>query len=157
MDTKTMIDSARASLIGIAMLAAAGAVCAGEFNEEGGGFAIKGYDAVAYVKDQRPVKGSESWQTTYKGSKFLFASAANRDAFVAEPERYAPQFGGYCAFGTASGYKVDTKAEAFTVIDGKLYLNYNTRVLEMWSKDRTAKITQAEATWPEVSKLPVGR
>lgn len=153
---KRMVDTAMASLIGIAMLAATGAAFAGEFNEEGGGVAIKGYDAVAYVNDQRPVKGSESWQTTYKGSKFLFASAANRDAFAAQPERFAPQFGGYCAYGTASGYKVDTRPEAFAVVDGKLYLNYNTRVLEIWNKDRTAKITQAEANWPEVSKMPVG-
>ena len=63
--------------------------------------------------------------------KFLFASAANRDAFAAQPERYAPQFGGYCAYGTAAGYKVDTQPDAFAVVDGKLYLNQNTRVLEI--------------------------
>ncbi len=145
-----------ALLIGVITLVAVGPIYAGEFNEEGGGVAIKGYDPVAYVNQQRPVKGDESWQSTYKGSKFLFANAANRDAFAAQPERYAPQFGGYCAYGTASGYKVDTKPEAFAVVDGKLYLNYNTRVLEIWNEDRKAKISEAEANWPKVSKMPVG-
>lgn len=141
----------------VSSLIAAGPAFAGDFNEEGGGIGIKGYDPVAYVSESRPTQGSEAYAYTYKGSKFLFASASNRDAFAKEPDRYAPQFGGYCAYGTAGGYKVDTQPDAFSVIDGKLYLNYNTHVRKLWNVDRAEKIQQAEANWPEVSKSAVRR
>jgi hypothetical protein len=97
---------------------------AGEFFE-GDDAALRGYDPVAYFTDQKPVKGSPAHQAEYKGSKFDFASRAHRDAFVAEPAKCAPQYGGYCAFGMSNGYKAATDPAAFRVVDGKLYLNYN--------------------------------
>ncbi len=124
---------------------------AGEFNEVNG-VAIKGYDPVAFFKDNKPVRGKDDLRFQYKGSTFVFANADNRAAFAAEPEKYAPQYGGYCAFGTARGYKADIDPATFTVIDGRLYLNYNAQVQKEWAADRTRFIRQADERWPTVAK-----
>ncbi len=124
---------------------------AGSFNETNG-VAIRGTDPVAYFSDKKAVKGSAEFTAEYKGSKFLFASAANRDAFVDNPAKYAPQYDGYCAYGVASGYKADTDPESFSVVDGKLYLNYNGEVKAMWSKDIPGFLRKSEEKWPGVEK-----
>ena len=123
---------------------------AGDYFEKEGA-AIRGYDAVAYFKDNKPIKGSAQYKAEYKGSTFQFASADNRDAFMADPARYAPQYGGYCAFGLAGGYKAATDPAAFTVVDGKLYLNYNREVQKQWSADVPGFVTKADKNWPTVS------
>jgi YHS domain-containing protein len=123
---------------------------AGEFFEKDDA-ALRGYDPVAYFTEQKPVKGSPAHQAEYKGSKFHFASKANRDAFVAEPAKYAPQYGGYCAFGMSNGYKAATDPAAFRVLDGKLYLNYNRDVQTMWSADIPGFIVKADGHWPTAS------
>src|SRR4051812_4840254 len=87
--------------------------------------AIQGYDPVAYFLDQKAVKGTPELSVNWQGTIWHFATAANRDTFRANLEKYAPQFGGYCAFGVAHGYAPQTDPTAFTVVDGKLYLNYN--------------------------------
>jgi YHS domain-containing protein len=124
---------------------------AGEFNEHSG-VAIKGYDPVAFFKQNKPVRGNDDLRFEYKGSTFVFASAENRAAFAADPVKYAPQYGGYCAFGTARGYKADIDPSTFTVVDGRLYLNYNTQVQKEWAGDRARFIGQANERWPTVSK-----
>lgn len=137
------------------LLAAAGAAVsvanAGEFFERDGA-AIRGHDPVAYFKDGKPVKGSAEHRVEHKGSVFLFSTKANHDAFVAEPDRYAPQYGGYCAFGMSGGYKAAIDPAAFTVRDGKLYLNYNRDVQKQWSADVPGHVTKADRNWPAVSK-----
>jgi len=122
---------------------------AGEYFEKDG-VALRGHDPVAYFKDRRPVKGSPEYRAVHKGSTFLFASPANRDAFVATPELYAPQYGGYCAFGLAGGYKAATDPAAFTIEGGKLYLNYNAAVQKQWSADIPGFIAKADRNWPSV-------
>lgn len=126
---------------------------AGEFYDSGGA-AIKGFDPVAYFKENKPVRGSETYTARHKGSLFRFASAANRDAFAAEPDRYAPQYGGFCAYAVAKGYKAKIEPDAFTVVDGKLYLNYDLRIQAEWRKDIPGYVRQAEKNWPEMSKKP---
>jgi YHS domain-containing protein len=123
---------------------------AGEFFEKEG-VALRGYDPVAYFTDNKPVKGSAEYKAEYKGTTFHFASQANRDAFMADPAKYAPQYGGFCAFGTAGGYKAAIDPAAFTVVDGKLYLNYNRDVQKQWSKDVPGFIAKADRNWPVVS------
>jgi YHS domain-containing protein len=123
---------------------------AGEFFEKDGA-ALRGYDPVAYFTDNKAVKGSAEYKAEYKGSTFHFASQANRDAFMADPAKYAPQYGGYCAFGTAGGYKAAIDPAAFTVVNGKLYLNYNREVQKEWSKDISGLVTKADKNWPVVS------
>lgn len=147
-----MIRSSYLRSISFALLAlAAGVVSAGDFFEKDGA-ALRGYDPVAYFSAGEAQKGSPDHSYEYKGSKFLFASDANKRAFAQDPDKYAPQFGGYCAFGTAQGYKVSTQPDAFAVVDGKLYLNYNRDVQGMWRKDVPGNIARAEKNWPEVSK-----
>lgn len=124
---------------------------AGEFNETGG-VAIRGYDPVAYLLEQRAAKGSAEFSGEYKGSVFHFKSAANRDLFLANPDRFAPQYAGYCAFGVSRGYKADAAPDAFTIADGKLYLNYNKEVQSRWSADMAGHIARGNANWHDVEK-----
>lgn len=136
----------------LTLLAVSGAFAGEIFTTNG--VAINGYDAVAYFTDNKPVKGSNKYTTSFKGATFQFASAAHRDAFAKDPERYAPQYGGYCAFGTAQGHKATTEPQAFTVVDQKLYLNYNDDVRETWKKDVTGNIKTADANWDKVRVQP---
>ena len=129
----------------------AGAAWAGEFYEKGG-VAIRGYDPVAYFTENKPVQGLPEHRAEYRGSTFHFASRANRDKFVADPGKYAPQYHGFCAFGTAGGYKAAVDPAAYTIVDGKLYLNYSKSVQKQWSADIPGYVTKADRNWPEVSR-----
>lgn len=119
---------------------------------ERNGLAIDGYDPVAYFTDQQPVKGSSEFRSDFQGSTFQFASAAHRDAFAADPSKYAPQYGGYCAYGIAKGYKASIDPAAFTVVGNKLYLNYSEAVRSQWLSDIPGYVRKADANWPEVKK-----
>jgi YHS domain-containing protein len=134
------------------LLAIASFAIAGDYFEKEG-LALRGYDPVSYFTTGKPEKGSPAHSHVHGGSKFLFASAENQRRFAENPDRYAPQYGGYCAYGTAQGYKVSTSPDAFTVVDGKLYLNYNREVSKLWSQDIPGNIAKAEEKWPAVSKM----
>lgn len=127
----------------------AGSVAAGDFFEQNG-VAINGYDPVAYVMEQRPVKGVSVFRAEFRGSIFQFASAAHRDAFAADPEKFSPQYGGYCAYGMARGYKAKIDPVAFSVVRDKLYLNYSETIRARWLSDVPGYIQQANANWPSV-------
>jgi hypothetical protein len=116
------------------------------FSADGG--AIHGYDAVAYFKEGKPVKGNASFTYRYKDANWLFVSKENADAFKADPGKFLPQYGGYCAYGLSEGHKAPTDPNAFTIVDNKLYLNYNLKVKENWSKDRQQRINTADKLWP---------
>jgi YHS domain-containing protein len=135
------------------MLSAVFVASAGEIFTTNG-VALNGHDAVAYFTDHKPVKGSDKYTVSFKGATFQFASAAHRDAFAMDPERYAPQYGGYCAFGTAQGYKAPTDPQAFTVVDHKLYLNYNDKVLKTFQSDIGGYIEKADTNWDKVKAQP---
>ncbi len=110
--------------------------------------AIHGYDPVAYFKESKPVKGDKKFSLSWNAATWYFASQANLDAFKASPEKYAPQYGGYCAYGLASGHKAPTVPEAWTIANGKLYLNYNKDVMESWRKKQPEYIQTADKNWP---------
>ncbi len=112
--------------------------------------AIGGYDVVSYFKDGKPVKGSPDFSVMYKGTNWFFSNRANADLFKATPGKYEPQYGGYCAFGCSRGYKAKTSPDAWTIVDGKLYLNYNTDVRETWNKDQRVYIKKADANWIDI-------
>lgn len=114
------------------------------------GGAIQGYDPVAYFTEGRPVEGSRQFSHSWNGATWRFASAANRDRFAQAPEKYAPQYGGYCAFGVAGGYAVKIDPQAWSVVDGKLYLNYSPAVQADWKKDVPGYIRKADANWPRL-------
>jgi YHS domain-containing protein len=103
-----------------------------EVNTDVTGFVVRGYDPVAYFTEGRPVPGCSDFSVEYEGGKYLFATAANRDTFKAKPEKYAPQYGGYCAYGVAVAKKFDIDPSSWRIVDGKLYFNLNPAVLEKW-------------------------
>jgi hypothetical protein len=112
--------------------------------------AVKGFDVVAYATDAAAVRGRPEFEHRWNGVVWRFASAAHRDQFEREPARYAPQFGGYCAWAVSRGYTADIDPEAWKIVDGKLYLNYSKRVQKMWEEDVAANISKAVANWPGV-------
>ena len=115
-----------------------------------GGKAIKGYDPVAFFKESKPVKGSDKFQYKWKDATWLFSTNENLEAFKADPEKYAPQYGGYCAYGTSQGHKAPTQTDTWTVLNDKLYFNYNQKVKEMWIKDERGLIQKADNQWPQI-------
>lgn len=115
-----------------------------------GGVAIKGADPVAYFTEGRPVIGASEHALDWNGATWHFASAQNRDAFAAEPAAYAPQYGGYCAYAVSQDYTAKIEPEAWTIVDGKLYLNFSRRVRRIWSRDVPGHIAAANANWPDV-------
>lgn len=112
------------------------------------GKAIRGYDPVAYFTDGQPVKGDSALTYAYEGTTWQFANQAHLDAFKADPVKYMPQYGGYCAYGTSQGHKSPTQPDAWTIEDGKLYLNYNDKVKTLWSKDKPGYIEKGNTNWP---------
>ena len=117
-----------------------------------GGKAIRGTDPVAYFTQGKPVAGKPDFTHEWKGATWYFASAANRDRFKQNPERWAPQYGGYCAYGVAQGYAVKIEVDQWSVVDGKLYLNYSRSVQRTWKQDIPGYIREANKNWPEVLK-----
>ncbi|MBB6112154.1 hypothetical protein SAMN05421821_11626 [Mucilaginibacter lappiensis] len=115
-----------------------------------GGKAIKGYDPVAFFTESKPMKGSDSLSYQWKEATWLFASRKNLEAFKSDPDKYAPQYGGYCAYGLSQGHKAPTQTDTWTVVNDKLYFNYNSKVKEMWSKDQQNLIKTADEKWPAI-------
>lgn len=112
--------------------------------------AIRGYDAVAYFTEGMPVKGKADFSYQWNKAIWYFYNEENLNKFKASPEKYAPQFGGYCAFGMSEGHKAPTQPDAWTIIDNKLYLNYNTKVKEKWSENKEDRIKKAANNWPSL-------
>lgn len=114
------------------------------------GAAIGGYDPVAFFREQKAVKGSNAHATEWNGATWKFANKENLDSFMRSPLAYAPQYGGYCAYGMADGHKAPTEADTWTIVDGKLYFNYNQKVKTFWNKDIPGYIAKADANWPKL-------
>ena len=112
--------------------------------------ALKGYDTVAYHTEGAPVKGEKSISHEWNGATWLFSSTENRALFIADPERYAPQYGGYCAWAVSQGYTASADPKVWKIGDGKLYVNYNKKVGKTWLEDPEGFIELANANWPTV-------
>jgi len=117
----------------------------GLFGFKESGTAIRGYDTVAYWTEGRPVEGEEGITSEYMGATWRFASDENKTLFDADPARYAPQYGGYCAYGVAKDGLVKIEPENFTILDDKLYLNFDDGVQGRWEQDIPGFIEQADA------------
>lgn len=117
-----------------------------------GGVAIEGYDPVAYFTDGKPVEGSDDFTVEHNGATWHFASAANRDAFAADPEAYAPQYGGYCAWAVSQGYTAPIDPDAWKIVDDKLYLNYSEGVQKRWAADIPGNIAKGDGNWPSIKE-----
>ncbi len=116
---------------------------------------IQGYDPVAYFSKKKPVKGSAKYTAIYQGGIYRFASVENRDKFKRNPEKFAPQFGGYCAMGVALDKKLDVDPDAFYITGGKLYLNLNKDVQSKWMQDVSGNLKTARRNWSGIQDLSV--
>jgi len=117
--------------------------------------AIRGADVVAFWSlnpGDDSVRGDKEISHDYKGATWHFSSVENRDLFAAEPEKYLPEFGGYCAFAASHGFTKSVKPDYWHIVEGKLYLNYNRTADRRWLKDRDAAIVRANQNWPDVLK-----
>lgn len=114
------------------------------------GVAIKGYDPVAYFTENRPVKGIQEHEYEWNGAIWQFASSAHRDEFRRDPEKYAPGYGGYCAYAVSQGKTADIDPEAWTVFEDRLYLNLDKDVQKLWEKNRREYIRKADENWPRI-------
>ena len=114
--------------------------------------AIQGYDPVAYFESNKAIEGKKEINSEFNGASYYFSSVDNKTLFLKNPEHYIPQFGGYCAYGMSEWYKAPIQPEAFTIVDSKLYLNYNLDVKEMWLKDQKNRIEKASKTWEKIKK-----
>lgn len=114
------------------------------------GIAIDGTDAVAYFTESKPVAGDPAITYDWMGATWRFASEANKAAFESNPAEYAPQFGGYCAWAVSQGYTASSTPKAWSIVDGKLYLNYSKRIQRRWEKDIPTHISQGTENWPKV-------
>ena len=170
-----MIRHLKAGAFGAALLTGsvivgslmAGTAFAGEQYVDGTGFAASGYDVVAYQnlpqvavgeKQPAPVPGHKSITARYNGATWAFASAANRDTFLANPARYAPAYDGHCAYGIAQGGKVPANPELWRIIDDRLYLNITRTVVGFWEADIQGNLKQSEVNWAtlEMKNSPDG-
>ncbi|MBX9908390.1 MAG: YHS domain-containing protein [Beijerinckiaceae bacterium] len=160
-NTKTYIAIAVASLLGTMTPALAGP----EINTTTGivtangkpalGLAVHGYDVVSYFTEGKPVKGDARFAVSQSAATYRFSSQANLDTFKANPAKYEPAYGGFCAYGVSVGAKFDGDPTLWKIVDGKLYLNLDPGIQEEWSKDISGNIKKAEVNWPGIKgKLP---
>ena len=139
-----------AVLIAFAPAALASAAPAPAVSAAEDGIAIAGYDATAYFTVGQPVRGSADFELRWNGAVWRFSSAANRDLFAANPEAYAPRFGGYCAWAVSQNYLAPGDPQIWRIVDGRLYLNFNARAKLLWETDLVNAIARGDANWPSV-------
>lgn len=119
---------------------------------EPSGVAIRGYDTVAYFTQGKPVEGSTEFTTEWEGASWRFSSQEHLDLFTASPEEYAPQYGGYCAYGVAKDGLVKIEPENWSIVDDKLYLNFNDKVQGLWEADIAGFISSADRKFEALLK-----
>lgn len=138
------------ALVGTAALSSTAALAKKIFGTNSG--AIRGYDPVAYFKVSKPVKGKSNFKTRWNGSTWLFSSQANLDDFKANPAKFAPKYGGYCAWAMSQGRVATTVPQAWDIKGGRLYLNYSLGIRKKWRTNIPKHIKLANAKWPRVNK-----
>ncbi len=121
-------------------------------NKTSDGVAIKGYDPVAYFTDGKPVKGNRAFEYIWMGAEWHFTSAGHKDLFIKNPERYAPKYGGYCAYAVSVGTVADIDPDSWDIVAGRLYLNLSKKIRGKWSKDIPGNIKKADEKWPAILK-----
>ena len=114
------------------------------------GAAIRGYDPVAYFTLGEPTEGDPSITHDYMGASWRFTSTGHRDLFAANPEKYAPQYGGYCSWAASRDYVATTNPKAWEIVDDKLYLNFSLPVHTLWRIKKRENISKADANWPDL-------
>jgi YHS domain-containing protein len=144
------ILSFAASVLALVLVSGGSALAVDPVNETFLGVAVKGTDVVAYFTDGRAVPGEREHAFEWRGATWRFASAEHRDLFVADPEKYAPQYGGYCAYAVSQGATAPIDPEAWKIVDGRLYLNLDRDIQQIWEQDVPGYIAKADANWPRL-------
>jgi YHS domain-containing protein len=119
-------------------------------NKDADGFAVQRHDVVAFFVDGKAEKGDPKIQSIYQGARYVFSSAEHKRLFDAEPAKYVPVYGGYCAYGVANGHAVPIKIETWQIFDDKLILNYDLDVRSKFDKDKSGNLRKADANWPGI-------
>lgn len=145
-----MLNRRRLILSALALPLLPATLSASVFAEDG--VAIRGYDPVAYFTQGQPVPGTAAHAAEWNGVTWHFASADNRAAFLADPDAFAPQYGGYCAWAVAEGYTAPIDPRAWRIVDGRLYLNFSPRIQRRWERDIPGFIARADANWPNLRR-----
>ncbi|MCU0888566.1 MAG: YHS domain protein [Rubritepida sp.] len=145
-----MSHPSRRALLGFALLLP-GPAAAARINAERG-IAVRGTDVVAYFEEGRPRPGLAAHAFEWNGARWLFATAAHRDAFAADPMRYAPAYGGFCSWAVSQGYTAPVDPNAWKIVQGRLYLNYDRSVQRRWERDIAGHIQRADANWPRLEQ-----
>ena len=112
--------------------------------------ALDGYDVVAYFRAGKPTKGSPAHSVAWNGATWHFSTPENKAAFEADPQSFAPQYGGYCAWAVSQDYTAKGDPLAWRIVEGKLYVNYNDSVQKTWEKDIPGRIAKGDRNWPKV-------
>lgn len=123
----------------------------------GSSLAAHGFDVVAYFTKGEPTLGSDKFAVAVNGGTYRFASQASLDAFKADPAKYEPAYGGFCAYGAALGKKLDGDPRQWRIVDGKLYFNVNEDILKKWSEDIPGNIAKADEQWKKIESVPAGK
>lgn len=146
------IAAAALALAATVTTAGAQADVSGRINTDRRGLAAHGYDVVAYITQGQALKGEPAFQASWRNATFRFANADHRDRFLANPEQYAPQYGGFCAYAVSRGYTADVDPEAWSVVGGRLFLNYSKSVRQAWLADRDENIAKGDRNWTTLSR-----
>jgi YHS domain-containing protein len=135
----------------VSVALASSALAAGvELNASSTGLALQGYDPVAYFTEGEATPGDWRITASYQDATYRFSSEEHKAAFEADPEAFLPEYGGYCAFGAAMGFKFDGDPEQWRIVDGELYLNISADIQERWLQDVPGYIEQADSNWPTI-------
>ena len=128
-----------------------------ETQQDANGVILGGHDAVSYFTADKPVKGYAGISTVHDGAIYHFSSEANRDAFNANPGKYAPQYGGFCAYGAAIGAKFPIDPSVYAIVDNKLYVNNSANVSKIWTAKRSKAISLADTKWTKIRSVPASK
>ncbi len=147
--------------IGIIGAVAVGAACSrqgsvAQVNTDGNGFAVRGYDTVAFFAANAAIEGNPNFEYVWRGAKWAFANAENLERFKSDPEAFAPQFGGFCSYAVSQGYTADGDPGTFEIVDGKLYLNYSPKAKAAWEAEQQRHIREGESNWAEFQRTQNG-
>jgi YHS domain-containing protein len=146
--TRRFIRSVLALVVAPALVGTVFAQSKTLINVDKSGLAVQGYDVVAYFTDGKPVKGDAQFSSNHGGARYQFASAEHKAAFDKEPAKYAPQFGGYCAYAVSKKTTAKIEPDAFQIVDGRLLLQYDKGIRDKFSKDTKGNLAKADANWP---------
>lgn len=143
-----------AAIVAVAVIAPMAAAQSGRgkvlVNMDKRGLALEGYDPVAFFTDGKPIRGSAEYTARYLGAEYRFAAEEHRASFVADPAKYAPQFGGFCAYGISRGHAVSVEIDTWQIIEGRLVLNYDQGVKRKFDADRVGNLRLADEKWPGI-------